>query len=530
MKNAHVIGYLRVSTDLQSYERQLNDITARCEYSKFDLVKVFAEKESGTHDVRPELTKMLAYVKENNVKYVIITELSRLGRTKEVLNTIDTLSKLKVGLISMKENVQSLNEDGTINGAAGMFLGILSSIYTYELDTFASRTKSGKLKAVVNGNVISNKNYPYGYMKESEQFALLNANELMSPELLKLKKKMVINEDEAVTVKMIYEMSLKMGCRAIASYLNNTNVPTRQNMRWLDGVIYKILTNTIYIGQRKYLGNVYDCPQIIDNVLFNAVQANLNGKCNHQGVKSDKDYLLNDKKIVCGCCGKWFTPRLKPNAKTFDKFETVYRCGSNRGGYKIGHCGNSGVNVGKLELAVTNLIRFSYGTNLFTELMEPAEQIDKTNDLINELSEVEKLIKKLNSKKMTYVDRQVDGIITTEELKSSIEPIIKEITKLSNQIVNIKAKLKAIEKQSDIENFMNEEDITETINRDYLRTIVESVTIYPTDKHLTNKANDITVRCDVSIMNQVTQIYISNRTNQIEIKHVNGKIEKKENI
>ena len=41
------IAYYRVSTDLQDYNRQIQDIQTYCNKEGFNVVKEFAEKETG---------------------------------------------------------------------------------------------------------------------------------------------------------------------------------------------------------------------------------------------------------------------------------------------------------------------------------------------------------------------------------------------------------------------------------------------------------------------------------------------------
>ena len=253
-----VVAYQRVSTDSQDYERQVDSIKRRCEIEKYEIVASFSEKESGKVKERLELMKMMQYLKSNpEIKFVVISELSRLGRTSFVLQSIEELSKLKIGLISIKENIKTLNDDGTVNATTTMITSVLASINSYELDTMRYRMLDGKVKAVKNGGIVGNNNLPYGYKKE-----------IIPIGNTKTFKKLAINDEEAVILNQIFEMSLKMSCTNIAHYLNNKEIPTRLNCKWREPVINKMLKNTIYIGQRNYKGNKYDCPQIIDIELF----------------------------------------------------------------------------------------------------------------------------------------------------------------------------------------------------------------------------------------------------------------------
>ena len=76
------IGYARVSSKEQHLDRQLAALK--------DVDKLFTDKLSGANTNRPELQKMLAYIREGDI--VLDTELDRLGRNNQdltkIMNTI----------------------------------------------------------------------------------------------------------------------------------------------------------------------------------------------------------------------------------------------------------------------------------------------------------------------------------------------------------------------------------------------------------------------------------------------------------
>ncbi|WP_432226033.1 recombinase family protein [Limosilactobacillus fermentum] len=76
------IGYARVSSKEQHLDRQLAALK--------DVDKLFTDKLSGANTKRPELQKMLAYIREGDI--VMVTELDRLGRNNrdltKIMNTI----------------------------------------------------------------------------------------------------------------------------------------------------------------------------------------------------------------------------------------------------------------------------------------------------------------------------------------------------------------------------------------------------------------------------------------------------------
>lgn len=77
-----VVIFARVSTNVQDYERQVNELTALANRNGWSVEAVFAEKVSGAKKnvERKELSKMVESIKSNSIDKVLVTELSRLGR------------------------------------------------------------------------------------------------------------------------------------------------------------------------------------------------------------------------------------------------------------------------------------------------------------------------------------------------------------------------------------------------------------------------------------------------------------------
>lgn len=108
------IGYVRVSTLDQKTDRQ------EVALLELGIQKFFIEKISGKDTNRPELKKMLAYVREGDALY--IESISRLARsTRDLLSIVQQLQEKKVELVSLKENIDTSTPQGrfvlTIFGA-----------------------------------------------------------------------------------------------------------------------------------------------------------------------------------------------------------------------------------------------------------------------------------------------------------------------------------------------------------------------------------------------------------------------------
>ncbi|WP_142675340.1 recombinase family protein, partial [Klebsiella pneumoniae] len=94
--------YCRVSTADQSCERQEFDLRAFAGRAGYDVVGIFKETGSGTKLDRAERKKVLALAQSRQIDAILVTELSRWGRsTLDLLNTLRELENWKVSVIAM---------------------------------------------------------------------------------------------------------------------------------------------------------------------------------------------------------------------------------------------------------------------------------------------------------------------------------------------------------------------------------------------------------------------------------------------
>lgn len=108
------VGYIRVSTKDQNTARQ------EVLMEELGVEKVYIEKVSGKDKNRPELKKMLDFIREGDT--VIVESISRFARnTKDLLGLIETLEQKQVQFISKKEQIDTRTPAGkfmlTIFGA-----------------------------------------------------------------------------------------------------------------------------------------------------------------------------------------------------------------------------------------------------------------------------------------------------------------------------------------------------------------------------------------------------------------------------
>ena len=164
-----VVIFGRVSTLIQDYDRQVNELTDTCKQRRWAVRSVFTEKISGAkkNAERKELSRMIDYIKAQHIDKVLVTELSRLGRdTLQVLQVIETLNDMKVSLFIQNYNIETLNEDGKVNAMSQFLITILAEIARMERKTIRERMNSGYKNFREQGGVVGRKQ---GYTKSDEQ-------------------------------------------------------------------------------------------------------------------------------------------------------------------------------------------------------------------------------------------------------------------------------------------------------------------------------------------------------------------------
>ncbi|RAS97955.1 recombinase, partial [Bacillus cereus] len=122
--------------NLDRQEQQLKD--AGCE-------RIFFEKVTGVKRDRPELNRMLEFLRNDDT--VVVTDLTRLSRsTKDLIEITELISQKGANLKSLKE---SWLDTTTAHGK--MLFTVFAGIAQFERDLTSERTKEGILAAKKRG-------------------------------------------------------------------------------------------------------------------------------------------------------------------------------------------------------------------------------------------------------------------------------------------------------------------------------------------------------------------------------------------
>ena len=228
-----VAAYCRVSTDdpnqTSSYELQKNHYEEYIkEHPGWELVGIYADEGiSGTSLAhREEFHRMLDDCNAGKIDLIITKSISRFARnTVDSISTVRQLAQLKrpVGVLFETENLFTLNQ------TSEMILTVLSA---------AAQEESHTKPEIMNISI-------------EHRFS---RGIFLTPELLGYDKdedgNLVINEDEAETVKVIYYLYLNgFSISEIADLLTEYGRKTKLgNTEWNPGSIMKIIQNERHCG------------------------------------------------------------------------------------------------------------------------------------------------------------------------------------------------------------------------------------------------------------------------------------------
>jgi putative DNA-invertase from lambdoid prophage Rac len=139
--------YCRVSTADQSCERQERDLAAFAQRAGYEVIGIYKETASGVKLARAERSKVMALAQARQLDAVLVTELSRWGRsTTDLLATLRELEARRVSLVALNGMTFDL---ATPHGR--MLATVLAGIAEFERELIQERIRSGIAAAKARG-------------------------------------------------------------------------------------------------------------------------------------------------------------------------------------------------------------------------------------------------------------------------------------------------------------------------------------------------------------------------------------------
>ena len=258
------------------------------------VIKEFVDRGASAKSAdRPELQKMLEYVKENadRIDYVIVHKVDRLARNRgDDVDITRTLREYGVQLVSASESI-----DDT---PAGMLLhGIMSSIAEFYSQNLANEVKKGMGEKVKNGGTPALA--PLGYL-----------NIRRVDEKGREERTVILDEERAPLVKLAFtEFATGSWTVAdLAEHLAARGLSTRPTPRKASvpvdkKLLNRILKNPYYKGILTYKGVEYagNHTPLVDSDIWQQVQEVLSSHANGERTREHPHFLKGS--LYCRNCG-----------------------------------------------------------------------------------------------------------------------------------------------------------------------------------------------------------------------------------
>ena len=299
------VSYLRVSTPGQASRGGGDDegfsIPAQRIANKNKALSIgaivgkeFVDRGTSARSIdRPELQKMLEYIKENaeRVDYLIVHKVDRLARNRgDDVDIMRALTEAGVQLVSASESIDST--------PSGMLLhGIMSSIAEFYSRNLSTEVKKGLNMKVEKGGTPSKAPLGYRNIRDYDDMGRRSSRVEIDTERAPLIKQAF--QEYATSnwsLSLLAEHMTDLGLMTVAT----RKLPARPMDKKM---IHNIFNNPYYKGIVTYNGVEYSGKHepIIDEVTWDKVQEILRSHTNGERLRKHDHYLKST--VFCGKCG-----------------------------------------------------------------------------------------------------------------------------------------------------------------------------------------------------------------------------------
>ena len=486
-----VTFYARVSTDkdvqLNSLDNQVmyfrNLITENKNWTYVD--GYVDEGISGTSvNKREDFLRMIDDSKKGIFDLVLTKEISRFSRsTLDSIKYTQELLENNVGVLFKSDNINTIMPDSELR------LIIMASIAQEEVRKLSERVKFGMKRSIEKGKVLGN-NVITGYKKE--------------------KGKLVIIEEEAEMIKIIFEMYAtgEHGLGYISDYLYAKGFKTRKDGYIHTTTLRRIITNPKYKGfyctnTVKHLDYrthkqirlpksewiVYDSkgeiPAIVSPELWDKANELLANKSSGYCAKikdmgTFKKTTTYGGLLICADHNVAFR-RLTASNKTIS-----WKCGEMLR-HGLSACESPILYESELDDIFHKVIDklIEDRSKIIKHLSELYREANNSKNYEYEIKKVYKQIDDINLKKNKLLDFLIGEVVSKEEYKRRNGELEQEIENLKNKIIKLKSdelyEKQLREKYKEIDEKINNEVDSEESFQMLVQLLIERVVVSKID-------------------------------------------------
>ena len=431
------VSYIRVSTREQAQRGGSEEgfsLPAQREANKRKaqsmgalVVKEFADRgESARSANRPELQKMLAYLKEDGgIDYVIVHKLDRLARNRaDDVEINRAFEEAGVRLVSTSENIDQT--------PGGMLLhGIMSSIAEFYSRNLANEVMKGMGEKARNGGTLGKA--PLGYLNVRAKDE--NGREVRT---------IALDEERAPLIRLAFTeyATGQWTTKKLAAHLHShglTTIPTAHKpAKAVSGAqLHRMLRHPYYKGTISFQGVEYPGAHepLVDEETWRHVQAMLDS---HRFGERERQHNHHLKTTVyCGLCGARLLVQNTRNSK--GDLYPYFICAKRQ---RTHDCTFKAVLIDVVEDRMVELYR--------TIQLSAADRTQIERYLHDELAQIEgeksRMVCSLTTKRTNLEDRRrrllhahYEGAIPLELLKEEQAKLTAELSQIERQLTAYQA-------------------------------------------------------------------------------------------
>lgn len=411
-KKLRVAAYCRVSTDntdqLESLETQKSHYESLIQlHTEWENAGLYYDTGiTGTKaDIREGLQNLLTACRIGKVDLILVKSISRLSRnTTDCLSIVRELINIGVTIFFEKENIDTGEMESEL------ILSILSSMAEEESASISKNEKWSVQRRMAAG-IYKMPYVPYGYQRDN------NGN-------------MIIEPNEAGVVRYIFNAVLAgQGTDAIAAALSDQHIPTRKGGNWSGSTVRDIIANEKYTGDalfqktytddtfrrhnnhgevKTYLVSEHHEP-IISRETYERANALIRQRGKEKGIVKENGKYQNrfafSGRIICGICGDKYKRRIHCHGA-----EIAWSCNTHIA--DIRRCSAKYVRDDVLKAAfITMLNKLIFSRKMILRPLYEAIRSDSTDESIQRMQVLQKLIEKNTEKKHTLRQLRAQDII-----------------------------------------------------------------------------------------------------------------------
>ena len=160
MKTAVIYARVSSANDRQDTTRQIEDLKRFANSQNIEVISILEDHISGAkkNEERQVLTDCLQFCIKKKVDYLLLSELSRLGRsTLQVLKSLDMLHESNVSEYIQNLGFYTLQPNGEVNPIASIMVTVLAEMANIERSNITYRLNSGRANYIAKGGKLGRK-------------------------------------------------------------------------------------------------------------------------------------------------------------------------------------------------------------------------------------------------------------------------------------------------------------------------------------------------------------------------------------